>query len=76
MNEYFIHFIELSGFVRAFRIQSRSLLGAKFKATRIFNTNAQPGRPISAIEIHDAYSTDSFCMAHRFIGSKKWSSFL
>ncbi|WP_078124310.1 hypothetical protein [Leptospira alexanderi] len=74
MNEYFIHFIELRGFVRAFRIQSRSLLGAKFKATRIFNT--QPGRPISAIEIHDGFSTNPFCMAHRFIGSKKWSSYL
>ncbi|WP_039942183.1 hypothetical protein [Leptospira alexanderi] len=74
MNEYFIHFIELSGFVRAFRIQSRSLLGAKQRASRIFNQLS--GLLIREIEIKDANSTNSFCMAHRFIGSKKWSSFL
>ncbi|MCL8265527.1 hypothetical protein M9Y82_02440 [Leptospira weilii] len=72
MNEYFIYFRELSGFARVFRIRSKSLLGAKQRASRIFNQLS--GLLIRAIEIRDA-ATDPLWVAHRFIGSKKWSSF-
>ncbi|AVV52189.1 hypothetical protein [Leptospira santarosai] len=75
MTEYFIYFRERTGFAKVFRIQSRSLLGAKQRASRIFNTEKLSALLISAIEIEHAYSTDPFWVAHKFIGSKKWSSF-
>ncbi|WP_061205334.1 hypothetical protein [Leptospira santarosai] len=75
MTEYFIYFRECSGFARVFRIRSKSLLGAKQKASRIFNTEKISELLISAIEIQDGFSTNPFWVAHKFIGSKKWSSF-
>ncbi|MDI7198022.1 hypothetical protein [Leptospira santarosai] len=75
MTEYFIYFRERSGFAKVFRIRSRSLLGAKQRASRIFNTEKLSALLISAIEIEHACSTDPFWIAHKFIGSKKWSSF-
>ncbi|WP_016761375.1 hypothetical protein [Leptospira weilii] len=74
MNEYFIYFREPNGFAQVFRIRSKSLLGAKQRASRIFSQRSGP--LVSWIEIQDADSTDPFWVAHRFIGSKKWSSFL
>ncbi|WP_083867770.1 hypothetical protein [Leptospira sp. P2653] len=73
MNEYFIYFRESSGFARVFRIRSKSLLGAKQRASRIFNQLS--GLLIRAIEIKDVATAEPFWVAHRFIGSKKWSSF-
>ncbi|EMF80061.1 hypothetical protein LEP1GSC188_4843 [Leptospira weilii serovar Topaz str. LT2116] len=73
MNEYFIYFREPSGFARVFRIRSKSLLGAKQRASRIFSQLS--GLLIRAIEIQGAATADPFWVAHRFIGSKKWSSF-
>ncbi|WP_061223142.1 hypothetical protein [Leptospira weilii] len=74
MNEYFIYFRESRGFARVFRIRSKSLLGAKQRASRIFKQLS--GLLVSAIEIQDADSTAPFWIAHRFVDSKKWSSFL
>nr|WP_235592111.1 hypothetical protein [Leptospira noguchii] len=54
----------------SFRVVSKSLLGAKQKASRIFKkTNSLE---ITAIEIFDMLKN---CVAHKFIESKKWSSF-
>ncbi|MDI7209079.1 hypothetical protein [Leptospira santarosai] len=76
MTEYFIYFRERSGFAqRVFRIRSKSLLGAKQKASRIFNIEKLSELLIFAIEIEHACSTGPFWIAHKFIGSKKWSSF-
>ncbi|WP_032853994.1 hypothetical protein [Leptospira borgpetersenii] len=76
MTEYFIYFKETpTGFAQFFRTRSRSLLGAKQRATRILNSNQLSG-VISVIEIQEADSTDPFWVAHKFIGSKKWSSFV
>ncbi|MFA4795314.1 hypothetical protein [Leptospira kirschneri] len=75
-KEYSICFRESKGLSQVFRITSRSLLGAKQKASRMFNLNQLLSGSITAIEIQDAYSsTHPFCVAHKFIGSKKWSSF-
>ncbi|AJR16560.1 hypothetical protein LIL_30021 (plasmid) [Leptospira interrogans serovar Linhai str. 56609] len=74
MTEYYIYFTQLNGGSRIETITSRSLLGAKQKASRIFNSNQLTG-PVLAIEIQEADSTDPFWVAHRFIRSKKWSSF-
>ncbi len=76
MIEYLIYFrTDPSGFAQFFRTRSRSLLGAKQRATRIYNSNQLIGA-ISVIEIQRADSTDPFWVAHKFIGSKKWSSFV
>ncbi|EMN82920.1 hypothetical protein LEP1GSC106_1340 [Leptospira interrogans serovar Grippotyphosa str. UI 12764] len=47
-------------------------MGAKQKASRIFNSHKPLEFLISAISIQDGSSW----VAHRFIGSKKWSSFI
>ncbi|WP_032921927.1 hypothetical protein [Leptospira santarosai] len=71
MKEYFVYFRDSEGFAKTSRIIcSKSLLGAKQKASRIFKkTNSLE---ITAIEIFDMLKN---CVAHKFIGSKKWSSF-
>ncbi|EMM94691.1 hypothetical protein LEP1GSC158_1634 [Leptospira interrogans serovar Zanoni str. LT2156] len=46
-------------------------MGAKQKASRIFNSHKQLEFLISAISIQDGSSW----LAHRFVESKKWSSF-
>ncbi|MDI7219460.1 hypothetical protein QMN07_18400 [Leptospira santarosai] len=75
MTEYFIYFRDRSGFAILSEIRSKSLLGAKQKASRIFKTNQLSKLSISTIEIEDRNSTGPFWVAHKFIGSKKWSSF-
>ncbi|WP_000141608.1 hypothetical protein [Leptospira interrogans] len=72
MTEYYIYFTQLNGGSRIETITSRSLLGAKQKASRIFNSHKPLEFLISAISIQDGSSW----VAHRFIGSKKWSSFI
>ncbi len=56
-TEYFIYFRDPVGFAQVFRVWSRSLLGAKQRASRIFNSNQLTG-PVLAIEIQEADSTD------------------
>ncbi|UML82680.1 hypothetical protein FH587_00990 [Leptospira interrogans] len=71
MTEYYIYFTQLNGGSRIETITSRSLLGTKQKASRIFNSHKQLEFLISAISIQDGSSW----LAHRFVESKKWSSF-
>ncbi|WP_016755795.1 hypothetical protein [Leptospira santarosai] len=71
---YFIYFREKNESARKFRIESQSLLGAKQKASRLFKFEMSEST-VTAIEIAAAYSKKPFWVAHKFIGSKKWSSF-
>ncbi|KXZ27305.1 MULTISPECIES: hypothetical protein [Leptospira] len=71
MKEYCIYFTQLNGGSLTYSVTSRSLLGAKQKASRIFNSYKPLEFLTSAISIQDGSSW----VAHKFIGSKKWSSF-
>lgn len=70
---YFVYFREQNGYEWVFGITSRTLLGAKQYATKLLKSDMSKFS-IETIKIEDRNLTVPFWIAHKFVGSKKWSS--